>query len=301
MLVSIIIPTYNAESVIEQTILSVQSQVGDFSKEILVCDDGSIDDTIKIAKNLGCRLITSDDNSGGPNRGRNAGLSAAKGEWICLLDQDDHFLPDKIQLQLRASAKFRVPIVHTGYIVHNRSSNNIIYRNTYDQCDDLYVYENTNSTFMNIMLRRHHLSPYLSSLLIHKSLRGIRFEERFGAVDYDWLLRLFEDRASALVNRSLVHRYVQANNLSLDFTYRKKDFYYSLYVVESYKSRYPKEVEFAIRKICGTRARFHYLKGDMSDARRFFRWSGWNVKHVAYWITSHVGSSLVRKYFHFFG
>jgi glycosyltransferase involved in cell wall biosynthesis len=94
--VSVIIPTYNAEKFIAQTIQSVLEQTyQDF--EILVIDDGSPDRSVEVCQQFQddrLRIIRQ------PNRGvpgaRNTGIRAAKGEFIALLDADDIWLPEKL-------------------------------------------------------------------------------------------------------------------------------------------------------------------------------------------------------------
>jgi glycosyltransferase involved in cell wall biosynthesis len=101
-LVSIVIPAFNCEDRIENTIKSALNQ--SYSNvEIIVVDDCSTDNTVSICNNFGdkIKLITFDKNKGG-SAARNAGVEASKGSFISFLDSDDRFYKDKIQLQLRA-------------------------------------------------------------------------------------------------------------------------------------------------------------------------------------------------------
>jgi glycosyltransferase involved in cell wall biosynthesis len=108
MKVSIVIPTYNAGRKIVRALNSVINQsawMEDFpepaSFEILICDDGSTDNTLHLAKMYPhVRILASEHNTGGPNAGRNRGIQAATGDVIAFLDQDDEWLPDKIEKQL---------------------------------------------------------------------------------------------------------------------------------------------------------------------------------------------------------
>jgi glycosyltransferase involved in cell wall biosynthesis len=103
--VSVIIPTYNSEKTIERAIKSVLSQHGiylQFDIEILICDDCSTDNTISLCKNYSrVKIFRNNTNSGGPNWGRNKGITNATGKVICFLDHDDEWLPEKIKLQLK--------------------------------------------------------------------------------------------------------------------------------------------------------------------------------------------------------
>ncbi|EAR52578.1 putative glycosly transferase [Oceanicola granulosus HTCC2516] len=98
--ISVVIPCYNRAASIRPTLVSVQKQTfGDF--ECLVIDDGS-DDGDRLAAEVGAladarfRLIRR--RNGGGGAARNTGIDAARGEWIALLDSDDLFLLDKLQL-----------------------------------------------------------------------------------------------------------------------------------------------------------------------------------------------------------
>lgn len=97
--VSVIIPAYNAAAYLGGALASVQQQALT-DLEILVVDDGSLDETRSVASAFAeedprIRVIAAERN-GGPAAARNLGLARAKGEWIALLDADDAFEPDRL-------------------------------------------------------------------------------------------------------------------------------------------------------------------------------------------------------------
>lgn len=99
---SIIIPAYNAEQTIAETIQSVLSQTyADF--ELILIDDGSYDATLSIVQQFSDQRIKlfSFANSG-PQKSRNRGIDRAAGQYISFLDADDLWAPEKLELQLRA-------------------------------------------------------------------------------------------------------------------------------------------------------------------------------------------------------
>jgi GT2 family glycosyltransferase len=100
--ISVIVPTYNAERTILETIKSVQQQTfSDF--EIIVINDGSIDLTLELLQKIADqRLKIFSYDNGGVAIARNRGISHAGGEFIAFLDADDLWTPDKLELQLRA-------------------------------------------------------------------------------------------------------------------------------------------------------------------------------------------------------
>jgi len=100
-LVSILIPAYNAEQWIGQTLRSAVNQ--DYPhKEIILVDDGSTDRTLEVAKTFASASvkIVHQSNAGGP-AARNQALSYAQGNYIQWLDHDDLLAPNKISVQLR--------------------------------------------------------------------------------------------------------------------------------------------------------------------------------------------------------
>ena len=120
MLVSVIIPTYNGQHTLARAINSVLDQRGDFDVEILVCDDCSEDRTVSIARTFGCRVLINPAHTGGPNAGRNRGIKAARGDFIAFLDQDDEWLPGKLQLQIDKMNE-GYDVVSTGKLVRHES------------------------------------------------------------------------------------------------------------------------------------------------------------------------------------
>lgn len=101
-LVSIIIPAYNAAKHIAETIQSAINQTWT-NKEIIVIDDGSTDETLKIIKSFDNQALKVFQQANkGAAATRNKGLSEAKGEFIQFLDADDILSADKIEKQVLA-------------------------------------------------------------------------------------------------------------------------------------------------------------------------------------------------------
>jgi glycosyltransferase involved in cell wall biosynthesis len=100
MQVSVVIPAFNAGQYIEAAIASATQQDG-VSLEVVVVDDRSTDDTCEKVRRMASvdprvTLIALPQN-GGPSVARNAGIAAAQGTWIALLDADDSFLPGRLR------------------------------------------------------------------------------------------------------------------------------------------------------------------------------------------------------------
>lgn len=91
-IISIIIPSYNEEKYLENTIRSIKNQDYEGKYEIIVSDGGSKDRTLKIARKYKVRLIRNKQR--GISVGRNAGAKAAKGDILLFLDADTIIIPN---------------------------------------------------------------------------------------------------------------------------------------------------------------------------------------------------------------
>jgi glycosyltransferase involved in cell wall biosynthesis len=105
-LVSVIVPCYNRENLVVETLESVYQQTYR-PIELIVVDDGSSDNSRKVveewvnSKNDNeFKIEILHQNNGGPSKARNTGLSTCNGEYIQFLDSDDILHPDKLKVQL---------------------------------------------------------------------------------------------------------------------------------------------------------------------------------------------------------
>ncbi|WP_461206122.1 glycosyltransferase family 2 protein [Clostridium sp. DL1XJH146] len=111
VVVSVVIPMFNSENTILNTLNSIKNQTAlRLVKEIIVVDDGSTDKSLSVVKeykigNSELPIIIIDKENEGVSSARNAGMKIAKGEWIALLDSDDKWLPNKIETQIRIIEK----------------------------------------------------------------------------------------------------------------------------------------------------------------------------------------------------
>ena len=107
-LVSVIVPNFNGEKFIRQTLDSVIAQVG-VEFEVIVVDDGSKDSSVSIVEEYVRRdkritLLRSEGNQGAA-RSRNLAIERSKGRFLAFVDSDDLWGPQKLQVQIDAMAK----------------------------------------------------------------------------------------------------------------------------------------------------------------------------------------------------
>ena len=105
-IVSVIVPAFNVEPVLSETLASAQNQTCR-ELEVIVVDDGSTDSSLAIAQRFAAsdpRFKALSQSNAGSAAARNTGLRAACGEWIAFLDADDVWLPGKIETQLQLAA-----------------------------------------------------------------------------------------------------------------------------------------------------------------------------------------------------
>lgn len=141
MTVSVIIPTYNRAKLLVEAVESVLRQTyRDF--EIIVVDDGSTDDTEERIQKYSDRLVYIKQQNAGVNVARNRALSAAKGEYIALLDNDDLWFENKLEIQVKLLdqhqdagflfSDFMIRKDTTGEVIHGGLSTWHHYRNKWN-------------------------------------------------------------------------------------------------------------------------------------------------------------------------
>ncbi|HHW59923.1 MAG: glycosyltransferase [Bacteroidales bacterium] len=100
-LVSIIIPVYNGEKYIAETIQSVIDQTYE-NWELIIVDDGSTDNTSNIVKKFNdTRIIYIKKNNTGVSDTRNIGAKMSKGNFLCFLDADDVWLSKNLEIKVK--------------------------------------------------------------------------------------------------------------------------------------------------------------------------------------------------------
>lgn len=116
MLISIIIPAYQAGRTIGRAVESALA-IPEKDSEVIVVNDGSTDSTMSIleslARNSSKLKVISQENCG-RSSARNAGVKVAKGKWIMFLDADDFLIPEHFPIMLQRCRQSVAPLVVFG-------------------------------------------------------------------------------------------------------------------------------------------------------------------------------------------
>ena len=180
---SIIVPCYNVQDTLKETIQSILKQ--DFNNyEIVAVDDGSFDKTSQILNNYkiknNIKVITQSNK--GLGAARNTGIKASDGIYICLLDADDLWLPNKLTKVYEIIKNKKYSLI---------SNDEIILGNKYL----FYLRNNPPRSLSNLLISGNTLSP--SAITIKKEIfdkvglfkEGKQF---LGVEDWDFWIRLID-------------------------------------------------------------------------------------------------------------
>lgn len=136
---SIIIPIYNAREYIGRCIESILNQeYTDF--EVILVDDGSVDDSFSICCNYAQRdkrLIPISKANGGPGSARNEGLKNISGDYVCFVDADDEVSSKWLSNYTRFLKKNEIDICFQNFMLQKNGNLNLIYGDLDSIIEDL--------------------------------------------------------------------------------------------------------------------------------------------------------------------
>jgi glycosyltransferase involved in cell wall biosynthesis len=197
-MVSVIIPTFNRVHLLERAINSVLTQTNK-NFELIVVDDGSTDNTLSQLPPKFPQVHWITQQNSGVSKARNRGIQQARGQWIALLDSDDVWHPQKLELQVKFIQK-------TPSILFCHTDEQWIRNGT--KVNPPSYLDKTNHQIFIKSLDRCIICP--SSVLIHKSIlekTGLFNEELPVCEDYDLWLRLLIGYDIAYLPQKMVTKY----------------------------------------------------------------------------------------------
>lgn len=210
--VSVIIPTYNRAHLVKRGIRSVLAQTyGDF--ELIIVDDASKDNTREVIKSFDdkrIRYICHKENRGAPAT-RNTGIRMARGVYIGLLDDDDEWLPTKLEKQI---AKFgevssKVGLIYSGLEVMRADGHTI---------ETIYYPKYRGDVRVRLLLGTTIGSPtpLIRTECFNKA--GVFDESLKSCQDWDMWKRISEHYDFDFVPEVLARMYLHGNQISSDFS-----------------------------------------------------------------------------------
>jgi len=189
-MVSVIIPTYNRAHFVGRAIRSVLNQTyQDF--ELIVVDDACSDNTEEIVRGFNddrIRYIRHDENKGGA-AARNTGIKAARGEYVAFQDDDDEWMPVKLEKQLEVlRTEEKVGMVYTDMWRIDQADHGHYFRAPHIDPRDEAVFKKA------LYLRLTGIGVQ-SSLIKRECLERVGgFDERFPRwIDLELFVRLSKD------------------------------------------------------------------------------------------------------------
>lgn len=267
--VSVIIPTYNRANFIGETIQSVLDQTfQDF--EIIVVDDGSTDNTKEIIesfiKKSGKIKYLYEKNSGTCAAPRNVGFYNSTGKYLCFLDSDDLWLPEKLQKQIdffKNSGNEKLGFIDCGTLIINEHGKEI--KNNYN----FPKYQG--NVYKDFLKYNFVLSP--GSVLIKRSVLeniGLFDENLPSAEDWELWIRISKKYEFASLKEPLFKYRVHINNLTSAVAKRGAESL-GIYVFQKYKEEFrincPDYYYQKIREIAG----FYCKSNNISLGKKLFK------------------------------
>ncbi len=231
--VSIIIPVYNGEKYLSETLDSIIGQI--FTDwEIVAVNDGSTDNSHTILQEykskLGSKMKIIDQENSGVSVARNVAIDNSEGRYFAFIDSDDVWLPEKLEKQIA--------------ILDDNPDVALVYSDLLD-----LVRENTNTRkqILNKKLHRGHIfEPLfyfnfipLSSVVVKKEIieKYGNFDAHYKIIqDYDLLLRIAEDNVIDYVDESLLLYRIHENNISGNVERKERE---NLELIQKWLQRKP--------------------------------------------------------------
>jgi len=223
MLFSIIVPVYNAEKYLENTINSVLSQ--SFTDwQLILVNDGSLDASLEICERFAAaddRITVYNQKNAGPSAARNNGIAHAVGDYIMFLDSDDEYLPGALGAVAQVIAETSTDIVMSSSKVINCDNGIVIHEADYVL--DLPV-DNKEVFFTQIIGKRVAPGPCRYAVkreILHKN--NILFPAGITiAEDCLWLNQLLEHIDSVAFNKKPFYQYnIHANSITTNISYSR--------------------------------------------------------------------------------
>jgi glycosyltransferase involved in cell wall biosynthesis len=295
--VSVIMPCYNGERYLEESIQCVLNQSYK-DIELIIVDDGSTDNSKDIIKTYGNRLRLFEQTNKGPYPARNLGIQHSTGEFIAFLDADDYWTPDFIEKLFKALNPSNAALAYCGWQnvgIPGKTSEPYIPPD-YETEDKLYAF-----------LRAAAPWPIHAALVrasILKEAGG--FDENFSTcMDYDLWLRIGANQPIIRVSEVMAfyRHHEQGQITSTQWRQAYNTWMVKKKFVKANPEMISKLPEQTLTKLIDgallKRGYDAYWKRDTVSAQKIFRIAlktgGWTLKDLKYLLPAMLPESLYKK------
>ena len=237
VLVSIIVPVYQAEIFLQKSIETILNQTLT-NIEIILVDDGSKDNSGIICDNLSlrdARVKVIHKKNGGQSSARNTGIDAAKGKYIGFMDNDDFLYPDMCQRLYDNAERYNAEVSAGSFITQNEVG--VISHDK--QTHKIYNYDNKKG--IEAYLSREIMDIYVWTKLYRKDFldnHHLRFEEGHSDEDFLFNHSVFMIAQNTIMDDTPIYLYIERVNSTCRTFYKKNlqkylaDTYYRLTKIE---------------------------------------------------------------------
>ena len=207
-LISVIVPSYNAESFLDETLESVLSQTYE-NWECIIVNDGSTDNTEEIAKKW-CEKDTRFRyiyiKNGGLSSARNYGIKESKAEYIAFLDHDDVLTPDSLEIRINTLLKENVDLVYSNaYRINYREYTKQLLRCIHiGRVKDISIFLEINQATPSTVLCRKKIIEDIGGFTWNKKAEDL----------YCWLNLLLNNNSFYGIESSLIYYRILNNSMS---------------------------------------------------------------------------------------
>ena len=216
--ISVIIPVYNGEKLLEKTLKSVFGQTYP-AHEIIVVDDGSTDSTPRLLERMGNKIKTRRIENAGAAAARNAGMELATGDYLAFLDADDLWFKHRLERQ----AEFIRQYPETGFfccdfiVRYDYLQNRLVYHySTLKNPAELNFDTPLKKDAFTLLVKEHFVGTS-SAVVLKKEVakKAGFFDTRYkSAQDYDYWLRCSVLTNFVVLSDALLYKKNHPTNIS---------------------------------------------------------------------------------------
>ena len=173
-LISVIVPVYRTEPYLARCLDSILAQTWS-NLQVIVVDDGSPDRAGEIADQYAekdTRVTVLHQPNRGVSSARNAGLAAARGDYITFVDSDDALQPQMYETLIKLALQYRAPITHCGYLRVNENGTEKAVAGTGE-----LVVQNRREAMECLLLGRRFVGSLCNKLFRRDLLEGLSLRE----------------------------------------------------------------------------------------------------------------------------